>query len=97
MGQSDLPLASGAEHVKAFGRAGWTCAKKKAKDAHFILSKEGHPHALSMPDHGEVKRALLQKQIKLAGMSEQDYLDAFDKKRARARARRERAPKPRDT
>ena len=57
------------------------CAKKRAKSAHFILTKEGCPHALSIPAHKEVKRALLQKQVKLAGLDEQEYLDYFNRKR----------------
>lgn len=82
MGQRDLPLASGEQHVKAFERAGWTVARK-AKGAHFILTKEGCPHALSIPDHGEVKRTLLQKQIRLAGITEQEYLALFYKGKRR--------------
>lgn len=85
MGQSDLPLASGAKHVKAFVRAGWVQAAKKAKDAHFVLTKEGEPHAISIPNHSEVKRALLQKQIRRAGMTDQEYLDCFYPKRAKRR------------
>lgn len=77
MGQSDLPLASGAKHVKAFERCGWTCAKKKAKHAHFVLKKAGHPHAISIPDHDEVKRALLQKQLRRAGLTDAEYATAF--------------------
>jgi predicted RNA binding protein YcfA (HicA-like mRNA interferase family) len=77
VGQSHLPLASGAEHVKAFQRAGWTCAKKRAKDAHFILHKPGEPHALSIPAHRQVKRALLQKQVRRAGLSDEEYVELF--------------------
>ena len=77
MGQKDLPLESGAKHVKAFERAGWTCAKGLAKDAHFVLSKAGHPHKLSIPKHKQVKRGLLAKQVKLAGLTEREYLDCF--------------------
>ncbi len=85
MGQSDLPLAPGAEHVRAFKRCGWEQARK-AKDAHFILSHEECAHVLSIPDHREVKRGLLQKQIQLAGLTEQQYLDCFYPKRARKRS-----------
>ena len=78
MGQRDLPLASGSAHVKAFERAGWTCIKRRGRGKHFILTKEGKGH-LSIPEHKEVKRALLQKQIQLAGLTEQEYLSAFNK------------------
>lgn len=77
MGQRDLPLASGAAHVRAFERAGWSCAqKRRGRGKHFILSREGDGH-LSIPDHKEVKRALLQKQIQRAGLTEAEYLDFF--------------------
>jgi len=78
VGQRDLPLANGSAHVKAFSRAGWVCAKKKAKDAHFILGKEGETSHLSIPDHREVKRALLQKQIQHAGLTEAEYIAFFN-------------------
>jgi hypothetical protein len=64
---------------------------RKAKDAHFVLTKAGCPHVLSIPDHKEVKRALLQKQIKLAGITEEEYLAAFTNKS------RDRSAPPRDS
>ncbi len=63
--------------MKAFERCGWTSVKRKGKNTHFILKKAGHPHAISIPNHGEVKRALLQAQIKRAGLSEEQYLKCF--------------------
>jgi hypothetical protein len=81
MGQKDLPLASGEEHVKAFCRLGWElCAKTKRKNPHFLLEKDGHTATLSIPAHKEVKRALLASQIHTAGVSETEYLDAFHKR-----------------
>jgi hypothetical protein len=79
VGQSDLPLASGAKHVEAFERAGWHY-RRRAKDAHFILGKRGLMVHLSIPDHKHVKRALLQKQIKRAGLTESEYLDFYEKR-----------------
>jgi hypothetical protein len=84
VGQSDLPLASGKEHVKAFERLGLVCASKKAKNAHFILKRAGHPHAVSIPDHREVKRALLQKQITRVGLTEEQYIEAFNNRKSDA-------------
>lgn len=76
MGQRELPLAAGSAHVKAFERAGWTCIKRRGNGKHFILTKEGKGH-LSIPDHKQVKRALLQKQIRLAGFTDAEYLELF--------------------
>lgn len=81
MGQSHLPVAKGAEHVKAFERAGWTCARALAKDKHFVLHKDSHPHHLSIPKHKQVKRSLLQAQVRLAGMTDQEYAGYFDGKK----------------
>ena len=53
---------------------------RKAKGAHFILAKDECPHVLSIPNHREVKRALLHKQIKLAGLTVEQYVAFFRKK-----------------
>ncbi len=76
MGLRDLPLASGAQHVKAFEQFGWVCTRRSKKN-HFILQKEGVDATLSIPDHKQVKRALLAKQIAIAGLTEEEYLEAF--------------------
>ena len=68
--------------MKAFERAGWTCSNKLARDAHYVLHKDGHDFHLSIPNQGEVKRALLQKQIKNAGMTDQEYRGYFDGRKA---------------
>lgn len=47
-----------------------------------MLSKAGHSHKLSIPNHKQVKRGLLAKQVKLAGLTEGEYLDYFHKKRS---------------
>jgi predicted RNA binding protein YcfA (HicA-like mRNA interferase family) len=78
VGQRDLPLVSGGAHVKAFERAGWTCIKRRGRGKHFILTKEGAGH-LSIPDHKEVKRGLLQKLVQRAGLSEMEYVELFNR------------------
>lgn len=77
MGQADLPVASGAQHVKAFGQFGWEL--RPAKRNHFVLHKPGHAAHISIPNHREVKRALLAKQLKLAGITEAAYCAAFER------------------
>jgi predicted RNA binding protein YcfA (HicA-like mRNA interferase family) len=77
MGQSQLPLASGTAHVKAFCRDGWEERKGKGKSNHHILIKPGNPATLSIPDHPQVKRTLLQKQIQRAGLTEERYLELY--------------------
>jgi hypothetical protein len=74
MGQKNLPLASGIEHAAAFERCGWTCRKK---GNHLILTKPGFAATLSIPNHREVKRTIVQAQMKLGGLTEAQYLAAF--------------------
>jgi hypothetical protein len=80
MGQQDLPLAAGTQHVAAFENCGWVCVRKSKKN-HWILQKDGVDATLSIPDHKQVKRTLLAKQITLAGIGEDEYLEAFGKKK----------------
>lgn len=80
MGLANLPLASGDKHAKAFEYWGWVRVRTKNKN-HIILEKDGVTATLSIPNHKgkDVKRALLQSQIKLAGLTEAQYLQGFKK------------------
>jgi len=75
VGQRDLPLARCAAHVAAFERADWRCVR--IRGSHHILEKDGAAATLSIPESGEVKRSVLQKLIKAAGLTEEQYLDLF--------------------
>lgn len=75
MGHRDLPLAPAREHIKAFKRLGWSVRSQRG--SHIALTKAGAASPLIVPDHGDVKRALLAKLLKLAGVTEQEYCDAF--------------------
>lgn len=77
MGQKNLPLASAAKHARAFERLGW---KVDRAHNHIVLTKPGIPFAPCLPDHDEVSRALLAKQLKGAGISEEEYVAAFKQK-----------------
>jgi hypothetical protein len=77
VGQANLPVASGEKHAQAFERCGWTRLTRRGRGKHFLLTKAGATPTLSIPDHPEVKRALLAAQLKLAGISEADYLANF--------------------
>ncbi len=80
MGLRNLPSASGEAHARAFERCG--CTIERARN-HIVISKPGCPHTLSIPNHPEVSRVLLQRVLKTAGISESDYLAAFKKKKKR--------------
>jgi hypothetical protein len=78
MGQSNLPLACGRDHARAFERLEWVLdPKRRGRGKHFLLTKPGMRPTLSIPDHNEVKRTIIAALIKLAEVSEEDYLRAF--------------------
>jgi predicted RNA binding protein YcfA (HicA-like mRNA interferase family) len=79
MALSELPSASGREHVKVLcGCFGWY--ERKAKNGHIILKKDGVAALLSIPDHRNVKRALLAAELKKAGIEDGDYCQAFNRR-----------------
>lgn len=78
MGQGDLPVASGDDHARAFERAGFERLQRRGRGSHILLKKAGVQMILSLPDHREVKRALLAKQIRNAGLTIEEYLEFFE-------------------
>lgn len=77
MGNADLPVGSGSDHVRAFERLGWVLQNRRGNGKHLLLKKSGVRFMLSIPDHREVKRALLAKQIQSAGVTIEEYVAAF--------------------
>ncbi|MGA3065245.1 MAG: type II toxin-antitoxin system HicA family toxin [Tepidisphaeraceae bacterium] len=71
---SVLPVLSGKEVVRIFGRLGWQVARQKA--SHIILVKSGEIATLSVPDHKEVARGTLRSLIRDANLSVHDFLKA---------------------
>lgn len=75
-GLRDLPEAKGDRHVKAFCRLGWNHCRSNG--SHKILQKDDWDAILSIPCGGKnVKRTLLYTQIKLAGLTVEEYLRSF--------------------
>ena len=60
--------------IKALERAGWT--NRGFKGSHVKLTKEGNPNILSIPVHKgkPIKIGLLKDQIKIAGLTEKEFL-----------------------
>jgi len=78
MGLVNLPLASGKDHARAFKKLGWVLdPKRRGRGKHLLLTKAGMRHTLSIPDEREVKRTIIAAMIKLACITEDDYLRAF--------------------
>lgn len=73
MGNQDLPLGPGDRHVRAFELAGWYVAR--IQGSHKILRKDGVEYNLAIPCHQgrDVPRALIKKQVTLAGLSIAEY------------------------
>ena len=66
-----LPVISGAEAIKAFHRTGWRVVRQSG--SHVVMVKEGEEATLSIPLHHELKRGLLRRLIRDAGLT----VDAF--------------------
>jgi predicted RNA binding protein YcfA (HicA-like mRNA interferase family) len=71
MSPAALPVISGREAVRAFEKAGWVVARRRA---HIILIKSGVPVNLSIPDHKQLDRGLLRSQIRKAGLTVEEFV-----------------------
>ncbi|MEW6188241.1 MAG: type II toxin-antitoxin system HicA family toxin [Thermodesulfobacteriota bacterium] len=63
--------------IRAFERDGWKIERRTG--SHIILSKRGKPGIISIPVHKgkPIKQGLLRKQIEIAGMSIEDFLNFY--------------------
>lgn len=68
-----LPVISGAEAVKAFGKDGWQAVRQRG--SHIILLKEGSQASLSVPNHGELARGTLRSLIRDADLTTEDFIE----------------------
>jgi len=66
-----LKLCSGANAVQKFKRAGWIAARQKG--SHVMMTKPGYQWTLSIPLHNELGPGLLQKLIKQAGLTIEEF------------------------
>lgn len=76
MGLSDLPLASGQKHRKAFESLGWIVRRDSN---HIVMTHPAHPDVnLSIPNHDEVKKQTLKRIVATAGLTDKLYRAVFD-------------------
>jgi predicted RNA binding protein YcfA (HicA-like mRNA interferase family) len=68
---SSLPTA---KVIRAFERAGWQ-VRQGAK--HTVLVKAGRQARLVIPRHRTVKHGLLIRQIKNAGLTQEEFLELY--------------------
>jgi predicted RNA binding protein YcfA (HicA-like mRNA interferase family) len=64
---SKLPVVSGRQAVKAFGKDGWVVVRRKG--SHIALEKAAYPLTLAIPDHRELDRGTLRSLIKASGLT----------------------------
>lgn len=69
---SKLPLLSGRDVVRAFGRLGWSVARQAS--SHIILTKSGEATTLSVPDHKEVARGTLRSLVRPANTTVDTFI-----------------------
>ena len=78
MSFSDLPVASGRKHVKAFQLAGWSVRNRKG-GSHINLIHPTIPFVLTVPDHDTVSKGTLQALVRKADLTTEQYREVFDK------------------
>lgn len=69
----ELPVISGREAVRAFGRAGYKTDRQRG--SHIILRQAEPPHRrLTIPDHKELQKGTLRALIRQAGLSVEEFV-----------------------
>ena len=69
---SRLPVVSGREAVRAFGKLGYVVDRQRG--SHMQLRQPATPHRrLSIPDHRELARGLLRALIRDAGLTVAEF------------------------
>ncbi len=69
---ASLPVLSGGDTVKVFGRFGWSVARQTS--SHIIMTKEGEIASLSIPNHKEVARGTLRSLIRSANLTVDEFV-----------------------
>lgn len=67
-----LPVISGAEAIKAFGRAGWSVDRQRG--SHAVMLKPGHIASLSIPQHKELAPGTLRSLIRASGLTVEEFV-----------------------
>jgi predicted RNA binding protein YcfA (HicA-like mRNA interferase family) len=71
-----VPILKPSEVIKTFEKLGWEISRKRG--SHIILTKEGYPATLSVPNHSEVARGTLRSLIAKAGLTMEEFLEALE-------------------
>jgi len=68
---SKLPVISGRELVRLFGRIGFQFDRQKG--SHIILVRANPPTTLTVPDHRELDRGTLRAILRQAGITVDEF------------------------
>jgi predicted RNA binding protein YcfA (HicA-like mRNA interferase family) len=68
-----LPVLSGAECARAFGKAGWVVDRQRG--SHLVLIRRGNRVTLSVPLHRELAPGTLRSLIRAAAMTVEEFVD----------------------
>jgi predicted RNA binding protein YcfA (HicA-like mRNA interferase family) len=70
---AELPVISGREVVRAFGKAGYEMDRQRG--SHMVLRQApSHYRRLTIPDHTELKTGPLRALIRQAGLSVEEFV-----------------------
>ena len=72
-----VPVLPPSDVIKVLQRLGWQIVRQKG--SHIIMTKAGHMATLSIPNHSEVARGTLRSLITKAGLTVEQFLEAWDK------------------
>lgn len=74
----ELPVVTGKQAVKAFGRAGF--ALDRIDGSHHILKRPGFAYVLTVPVHGskQLKRGTLRGLIRSSGLTVEEFVRLLD-------------------
>ena len=72
-----LPVISGREAVRVFERTGWQFSRQRG--SHMILTKPGEGYSVNIPNHREVSRGTLLKEIKKAGLTIAEFIELLNR------------------
>jgi predicted RNA binding protein YcfA (HicA-like mRNA interferase family) len=73
---ASVPILKPREVINTLEKFGWAVVRQRG--SHIILTKEGHPATLSVPNHSEVARGTLRSLIAKAGLTVDEFLEAID-------------------
>ncbi|MEK6337179.1 MAG: type II toxin-antitoxin system HicA family toxin [Acidobacteriota bacterium] len=72
---SKLPVVSGAECVKALGKAGFVVYRQRG--SHVTLVRKTPPAQTTIPNHKELDRGTLRAIIRQAGLTTDEFIAAI--------------------